>query len=348
MKKQNNKLRFWLLYHIGMIAFSTVASLLMKYLQTGNALHPTVIVVIVTIFLISAGIGYLAIFMLNKAKGYNQAQINKRILPALLLFYAIAYLIAILSISIGVLAWFLYMGRDISEFWSHLINNELNFSNGRFLIWLMFFTIAFFYVLWQKTVKKEQKLREENLRYKYQNLKSQVNPHFLFNSLNTLSELVYEDAERADRYIQKLSAIYRYILENEETDLIPLKQELEFVKQYFDLQKECDNGKIILELELNNTENYRIIPVSLQLLVENVLKHNTISQNNPLKIRIYFEDDCVIVSNSIHRKNILEKSTKTGLLNLKERVNLTIGRSLEVSEENNQFIVKLPIVQVQK
>ena len=88
--------------------------------------------------------------------------------------------------------------------------------------------------------------------------------------------------------------------------------------------------------------------MSLQLLVENVLKHNTMSQENPLIVEIYYQDDYVVVSNSIHRKNTLEKSTNTGLLNLKERVNLTIGRKLEVIEENNQFIVKLPIVKVQK
>lgn len=257
-------------------------------------------------------------------------------------------IISLSLVSVGVYSFYLIKGLDTSNFINHLFKVELNSAIKQFLIWILLGSAFFFYTIWRKAIEREQMLQKENLKYKYQNLKSQVNPHFLFNSLNTLSELVYDDAERADKYIQKLSTIYRYILENEETDLIPLKQELEFVKQYFDLQKERDNGEIMLKIELDNVENYRIIPVSLQLLVENVLKHNTISQENPLKIEIYFQDDCVIVSNSIHRRNVLEKSTNTGLLNLKERVNLTIGRKLEVSEENNQFVVKLPIVQIQK
>jgi two-component system, LytTR family, sensor kinase len=220
----------------------------------------------------------------------------------------------------------------------------LSFANRSFANWLIFFTIAFFYIIWQKSAKREQILIEENLKYRYNTLKSQVNPHFLFNSLNTLSEIVYTDAKKADNYIQKLSGIYRYILENEETDLIPLNEELEFVKQYFSLQKERDNDKISLKIECQHSEGYKIIPVSLQLLVENALKHNSMSQNNPLEIQIYCSDEYVAVSNALQRKNIIESSTQTGLANLRERVKLIMGKEIIVSEANKQYIVKLPII----
>lgn len=342
--KKNRKTIFWVLYHLGLLIFSAIASMLMKYWQTGDAIHPTVIVVFTSIFLMCTGIGYIAIFMLNKAKGYNQTQLNRKILPSLLIFWVVAYFIANLSITIGVFGWFLYSGRDLSEFWPHLFKYELSFASVRFFGWLLFFSIVFFYVMWQKSVKKEQKLREENLKYKYQNLKSQVNPHFLFNSLNTLSEIVYEDAVKADNYIQKLSGIYRYILENEETDLIPLDKEIEFVKQYFSLQKDRNNDKIMLEIDFEDPHRYKIIPVSLQVLVENALKHNSMSQENPLKIKIYSSNGYVVVSNIIQKKSIFETSPQTGLSNLKERVNLIMGKELIVSKENNHFLVKLPVI----
>lgn len=324
--------------------FSVIVALLMKYEQTGNAFHPTVIVAFSTIFLMCEGIGYLAIFMVIKAKNYNQAQLSKRIVPALFIFYVGSFIIANLSISIGVYFWFLYVDRDLSEFFPHLFNHELNFASGRFFIWLMFFTIAFFYVLWHKSLKKELKLKEENIKYRYQNLKSQVNPHFLFNSLNALSEIVYEDANKADKYIQKLSGIYRYILENEETDLVPLDKEIEFVKQYFDLQKVRDNDKIALEIDVQVTVGFKVVPVSLQILVENALKHNSRSEKSPLKVRIERSNNNLVVSNNIQRKNILENTSKTGLLNLKERVRLILDKDLIYEEDNNQFIVKLPII----
>jgi len=343
MKTDYKKIRFWLLYHIGLLVFSAIIAFLMKYKQTGDVFHPTVVVAFLTIFLMSAGIGYLAIFMVNSANNYNQTQVARRIIPALLIFYAGSYIIANVSISTGVFFWYLYFDRDLSEFFPNLFNHELNFASGRFLIWLMLFTIAFFYLLWHNSVKKELRLKEENLKYRYQNLKSQVNPHFLFNSLNTLSEIVYEDAKKADKYIQKLSGIYRYILENEENDLIPLNKEIDFVKQYFELQKVRDNDKISLDINFQDSDNFKVVPVSLQILVENALKHNSRSGKLPLKIRIERRNDNIEVSNNIQKKNIIENSSKTGLLNLKERIRLILDKDLILEEDNNQFIVKLPL-----
>jgi LytS/YehU family sensor histidine kinase len=168
----------------------------------------------------------------------------------------------------------------------------------------------------------------------------------LFNSLNTLSEIVYEDARKADQYIQKLSGIYRYILQNEEIDLVPLNEEIEFVKQYFDIQKVRDNDKIMLEIDFQHASEFKIVPVSLQILVENALKHNSKSETLPLKIRIEMGYDTILVSNNIQRKNILENTSKTGLVNLRERVKLILDKDLIIEEENNQFIVKLPIVKL--
>jgi LytS/YehU family sensor histidine kinase len=170
--------------------------------------------------------------------------------------------------------------------------------------------------------------------------------HFLFNSLNTLSEIVYADAGKADSYIQKLSGIYRYILNNEETDLIPLDREIEFVRCYLELQKERDGNKIQAVIDVMNADKFRIIPVSLQLLVENALKHNSVSEEKPLEIRIYAEAGYVVVSNTVQRKNVLSDSYGMGLSNLKERIKLIIRKEMLVSQENNRFTVKIPLIDI--
>lgn len=331
---------------VAVLIFSILFSIIFKWWQTGNPFRAETIVYGAIVFLNVLILGSIGYITLNRFSGKSTAQTNKQIIPAFLIFVLIALVISLSLVSVGVYSFYLIKGFDTSNFINHLFAVELKSAIKQFSIWILIGSAFFFYVIWRKAIEREQKLREENLKYKYQNLKSQVNPHFLFNSLNTLSELVYNDAERADKYIQKLSAIYRYVLENEETDLILLKQELKFVKQYFDLQRERDNGKISLEIDVNNAEDYKITPVSLQLLVENALKHNTKSKEKPLKIKIHNSNNYVIVSNSIHKKNILENSTKTGLSNLKERVNLTTGKKLIVSEENNLFIVKMPIIRM--
>ena len=343
MKELYLKKHFWLFYHLGLFVFSALAAMYGIYHKFGNPFVLAVIVDFFTIFLVCVNIGYLTIYMAKKAAGYDHKQLTKRILPALVFYYFAAFLIANVFISLGVFGWFLYTRTDLSGFIPEMSKNEVNLFHGSFFIWLMIFTGVLFYILWQISAKREQQLIEENLKYKYNTLKSQVNPHFLFNSLNTLSEIVYIDAKKADNYIQKLSGIYRYILDNEETDLVSLSEEVEFVKQYFSLQKERDNEKISLEIDIQNIESYKIIPVSLQLLVENALKHNSMSQKNPLEIRIYMQHDQVVVSNVLQRKTVIESSTQTGLSNLRARVKLIMGKEIVVNEENNQFVVKLPV-----
>ena len=341
--EKNKKLTFWLLYHVGILLFSIFCAMIMKYNQTGKAFVPETILVAATIFTLSALCCYFAIYLVNRAARLSHSELRKKIVPFFIIFLVSVFVISNLVVSLGVFIWYIVNGMDLNGFLSNLFKNELRFADRNMFFWFMVFSIGFFYILWRKSAQKEQSLREENLKNRYQTLKSQVNPHFLFNSLNTLSELVYVDAKKADNYIQKLSSIYRYILENEETDLISLKKELEFVNQYFNLQKERDNGTISLEIDVPETAEYKIIPVSLQLLVENAIKHNSMSMEKPLEIKIFKNDNYIVVSNTIQRKNILESSVKTGLSNLKERVSLIMGRELIVRNGPNQFVVEIPI-----
>jgi len=339
MKKNKRTIAFIL-----SLLFSIVFSLLFKWAQTGNPFKAETLMYGAIIFLNILILGSIAQNSFQKFTNKSAMQLKKSLLPSFILFVLLAMAISLSIVSIGVYTFYLIKGLDTTNFLKQLFQVELSSAIKQFSIWILIGSAFLFYIIWRKAIEREQKLREENLKYKYQNLKSQVNPHFLFNSLNTLSEIVYEDAKKADKYIQKLSGIYRYILENEEIDLVPLNKEIEFVKQYFEIQKVRDNDKILLEIDFQDASKFKVAPVSLQILVENALKHNSRSEKLPLKIILERNIDNIVVSNNIQRKNILESKLKTGLLNLKERVKLILDKDLIYEENNNQFIVKLPII----
>ena len=344
MNKLISKKNAWLLISAGVLVFCLGAAMLRKAMITGDPFHITVIPTFITMLLTAGGIGGLVILLLKRAQRYSSAQLVKRMIPTLLLFYLGATLIANLAIALSTACWFVCIGRPFSEYWLHLRLYELPFAGFGFFFWLLCFTIGFVYVLWHKSVKKEQQLREENLRYKYQNLKAQVNPHFLFNSLNTLSELVYEDAAKADAYIRQLADIYRYILEHEDTNLVPLEQEIDFVKRYVSLQQARNAGKIKLEMDVKEAVGRQVLPVSLQILVENALKHNVLSEEVPLSLSIRYSKDCFVITNNVQKKTPLEDSPQTGLSNLNERLKLITGKELTITQDSTHFCVTLPLV----
>jgi LytS/YehU family sensor histidine kinase len=240
--------------------------------------------------------------------------------------------------------FFIKESADFSFFISGLLNKELNGFFRAVLIGFTLGTVFFFYTQWADAVKREQKLIQEKLVFQYETLKKQVNPHFLFNSLNALSSLVGKDAELSEVFIQKLSSVYRYILENMEKELVPVATEIQFVNDYFYLQQIRDQGKIKLIVDVANMENAKIPPVSLQMLVENALKHNTSTKSNPLKIVIQNEGlDELIVSNKLQRKQQMNDSSKIGLKNLNERCKLIMNREIVVEEEVGEFVVRIPV-----
>jgi two-component system LytT family sensor kinase len=312
------------------VIFSVLFALLFKWAQTGDPFQPETILYGTIILLDIIILGSIANRAFYRYSRWSSDVLRKRMAGTFLLFVLLALVISLLLVSGGVYAFFLIRGLDTSHFLSNLIHLELPGALKQFSIWILIGSAAFFFLIWRKAIGREQELREENLKYRYRTLKSQVNPHFLFNSLNTLSELVYQDPEKADAYIQKLAAIYRYILDHEDSDLVPLKEEMEFVRQ------------IRLDIELPGSDTYSIIPVSLQILVENALKHNARSEGSPLEIRIRACEGYLEVSNPVQPRNQMQDTPGTGLTNLQERVRLIMGKELTVSEENNRFIAKMP------
>lgn len=204
--------------------------------------------------------------------------------------------------------------------------------------------LIFVVLLWQTSLQREQKLREEKLIFQNETLKNQVNPHFLFNSLNTLSSLISGQPEIAEEFIHRLSSIYRYILEYSSREKVPLDTELAFIRDYFYLHKIRDDGKIQLEINAVDHENSEILPVSLQILVENAIKHNKATWENPLIISIGIENNYVVVRNNLQKMGVSLKSTGIGLRNLSQRISLVTGKTVIIEETSNEFIVKIPLI----
>lgn len=177
-------------------------------------------------------------------------------------------------------------------------------------------------------------------------LKNQIDPHFIFNSLNTLSFLITRDPKNARLYNDTLARVYRYILSNKERDLVLLREEIEFISNYFYLLKIRFADAICMVIEITDlsAENYLIPPISLQALVENAIKHNEFSDKKPLSIDVSISSDYVIVRNVMNRRSNPQPTSKIGLSNLDNRYKLLTKRNIQVENNFESFIVKLPII----
>jgi LytS/YehU family sensor histidine kinase len=235
-------------------------------------------------------------------------------------------------------------GEDFSKVMHDFIHSGFHPWFKSAITGLSFGAVIFIVLLWQASLRREQKLREEKLIFQNETLRNQVNPHFLFNSLNTLSALVVTQPDVAEEFIKRLSSIYRYILENSSKDKVPLSVELSFIKDYFYLHQIRDDGKIGLEISVDESDNSEILPVSLQILVENAIKHNKATRESPLKIFIYTENKHIIVKNNLQKMAVRLNSTQIGLRNLAQRVNLLSGKVIIIEETDTYFTVKIPLL----
>ncbi len=195
-----------------------------------------------------------------------------------------------------------------------------------------------------KSLQNEQELKRENLIAKYEALKNQVNPHFLFNSLNTLSGVVEQNPAKAVDFIKKLSDIYRYVLEQQDKELVNLDEEMKFVNDFFHLAQIRHGNALSMVVALTDRIIY-LVPLGLQILVENAIKHNVISDDMPLRIEIGITEEYLYVKNNIQKKNVIRKNGTMGLENLKNRYTILSEKPVEIIETDSEFIVKLPIIE---
>jgi two-component system, LytTR family, sensor kinase len=196
-----------------------------------------------------------------------------------------------------------------------------------------------------KVEAEKTELQRHFVQSQLEGLRNQVNPHFLFNSLNTLTYLIPEDPDRAVNFVQKLSKVYRYVLESRVAAVIPLRDEIEYLNAYIYLLRERFGESLQVNIaELNGQSNASIVPLTLQILFENAIKHNVISVEKPLKIEVFPENGHLTVRNNLQLKNQVMDSTGVGLENIRARYRILTQQEIGVDISTDYFTVSLPVI----
>ena len=239
-------------------------------------------------------------------------------------------------------------GHNIDRFfsgrylWQHVFYIILSFGVSAFI------HARGFMIQWKNSVKQEstkQEIVAKTETAKFESLKNQLDPHFLFNSLNVLTSLIGENPQQAERFTTKLSKVYRYVLEQRNKDLVPIEEELKFAKTYMELLGMRFEEAVQFNIPDNiSTNELKIVPLSLQLLLENAVKHNVVSTSKPLTINIYEEGSYLMITNNVNPKEAIGKSTKIGLQNIADRYGLITEKGVKIENNNKTFKVSLPLL----
>ncbi|MBC7846364.1 MAG: histidine kinase [Flavobacterium sp.] len=327
------KVSLWLIWGsslaIGLL--SSIPKITELHLKPGEALVNSLITFLFAIF-----VWYLNIYMLpknykkNDSKGISTLRLLWNLLLGIGVMLALSYLQQLLL--------------PYLEFGPTMLMFEVRgvFIN---LIFYMFLQILYQSHHNQQVGVALERSKSIFMDAQYELLKQQINPHFLFNSLNTLKSMVETRDEHTVEFILKLSDFYRFTLESRKLDLIRLKEELEIVKAYmFLLKSRFEDGiDLNIAVEENALDSF-IPPFTLQLLLENCVKHNIVSLDKPLRIRIYSQDNFIIVENPIQLKTTAETSTGIGLENINQRYLHLLDKKIEITDANTTFAIKLPII----
>jgi len=273
------------------------------------------------------------------------SQTNQRVWAGIIA--TILYTVPVV-LAIDYVVFILLNGNNPSDFfkgqlfWAHLFYIILSLGVSTFM------HAKGFMQNWKTAMTKETTLQEivaKTESAKFESLKNQLDPHFLFNSLNVLTSLIGENPHQAERFTTKLSKIYRYVLEQRNKELIPLEEELKFANAYMDLlaMRFEDAVKFTIPAAISNSE-LKIVPLSLQLLLENAVKHNVVSTAKPLEIHIFEKDGYLHIQNTNNPKETLGKSTKVGLRNIADRYGLLTDKNVLIEKNNKTFTVSLPLL----
>ena len=207
------------------------------------------------------------------------------------------------------------------------------------------FFMKFFIRRWKESILQTERLEKEKAQVQFDNLKNQLNPHFLFNALTSLNSLITENQELASQFLQHMSKVYRYVLQNKEKNFVSLQTELDFIKNYVFLAETRFGGSLTIKFDLRESaQEQAIVPVTLQILIENALKHNIVDHDRPLHIDIFTSGDYLVISNNLQKRKTVESSNKLGLDNLKSLYRFLTERPVIVEELNDRFNVKVPLI----
>ncbi|WP_447637707.1 2TM domain-containing protein [Flavobacterium microcysteis] len=236
-------------------------------------------------------------------------------------------------------------GNSFSDF---LANENYRFYVVSLIITMivnLFFHLIYFYKKSQENKVKEQKIIAGTASAKFETLKNQIDPHFLFNSLNVLTSLIEENPDNAQRFTTSLSKIYRYVLEQKDKELVSVEEELSFAKTYMNLLKMRFENSVFYELPASvKNPDAKVVPLSLQLLLENTVKHNIASETKPLHIRIYEKEDYLVIENDYQKKEVLQDRKGVGLQNIVDRYSIITNKKVKIEQTEKHFRVELPML----
>ena len=236
-------------------------------------------------------------------------------------------------------------GNSFAQYWANETLANYVFAIAMTFIILLCFYAFYIYKAYSDSKVKEQKIIAGTASAQFESLKNQIDPHFLFNSLNVLSSLIEENPDNAQRFTTSLSKIYRYVLEQKDKELVSVSEELTFAKTYMNLLKMRFENSITYDIPTDfNNEDAKVVPLSLQLLLENTIKHNVVSEQKPLHIKIYIENNYLIVENNLQKKEVLQDRRGVGLQNIVNRYGLISERKMLIEESTTFFKVKIPIL----
>jgi len=268
--------------------------------------------------------------------------VSKRIVLEILLVLSYS------TLTIATLSFLFFETFPYALPFSQFLTENVVFANTLTIIIILIYEGVFLFRAWKRTLLQTEHLEKEQMRSQYKSLKDQVNPHFLFNSLNALTSLVHKDSDKAEQFILQLSKVYRYVLDNGEAFSVELKEELAFLESYFFLHQIRFGANIELKLDLDaSTLQRRLPPLTLQLLVENAIKHNIVSSEKPLIIELFVKEDLLVVKNNLQLRGDREESSGIGLKNLKERYRLLSGLVPEFKINGVSYEAKVPLLEVE-
>jgi sensor histidine kinase YesM len=220
------------------------------------------------------------------------------------------------------------------------------------IAFIMYISIAFiahaisFYIQWKNLAVEQEKQKTESLKLRFEALRNHVNPHFLFNSLSTLTHLIETDKDKAIAFTNHLSETYRYIIDTKDKELVSLNEEMAFVESYLQLQSIRYGQLVQIKNSIIEDNRYQVIPVSVQMLIENVFKHTIISKDSIITIELYIENDSLFVKNNLNSKPNSDERTPTGLANIRARYEYLSNRHCQFGEQGGSFVVALPLIQI--
>lgn len=305
--------------------------------------HKIYITTLITTSVVWLGNRGIMIWSRTKYPLYEETKKRMKIQTVIMLFFTF--------FSTNMLGWSLkgycdfedpnFPGRSLGD----ILFNSNSASLFSTLAVVAIYESRYFMSQLRHSVEEKEMLKRESLMAQLNALKTQVNPHFLFNNLNTLCSIIPDNPKQAVAFVQELSKVYRHILEVKDETAIPLKDEMEVLQAYaFLMQTRFGEN---LQIEINVAPAHledRVVPLSLQLLMENAIKHNIVSQDKPLQILVTVKDGKLVVSNNLQKKNQLIESTGIGLTNIRNRYKLLTHQAVEVVESATNFTVSIPLI----